>query len=538
MIFHNGHILTIDEDFSTGSAVAVSNGRVIEVGDQGILETYRDSLTSVIDLKGRTIIPGLIEPHTHPVASAMLYNWIDISGFEHKTAEQAIRSLKRAVRNTPKGKWIMAFGWDGILLDGSFELTKEYLDTQISNRHPIWIMMQSMHTHYFNSMAFDMAGIDEKIEDPPGGGQYVRDDKGRLTGMITESAPLTPILKVIPSYRKEEVKRSIRDVYTRYNSYGITTIGVTGLIEFFPGHKAIDICQELGKEDLNQLRVFVYEIGTPTSIDSIRKQEAFAFKKNGYKFWIDGSPYTGSMLMREPYDTSALNQDVLRIPPGSYGHQMLPVESYEQLFRATHDLGWQISAHSQGDSSTSVALEVYRKVLKERPRVDHRHRMEHLALATDDQMRSMAELGISPSFHINHLFYYGDALSESIVGNERAKRLMPVGSASRYKHRFTLHNDSPMYPPNQLLAARTAVTRMTSSGQVLGVDQSISVEDALRAITINAAWQLFAEDEIGSLEPGKKADLVILDQNPMQVHKEDLHKIHVLGTFIDGMKVY
>jgi hypothetical protein len=152
----------------------------------------------------------------------------------------------------------------------------------------------------------------------------------------------------------------------------------------------------------------------------------------------------------------------------------------------------------------------------------------------DEDLERAATLGLTTSFHVNHVYYYGRALRDGIVGAKRAERLMPVGDALRHGHRITFHTDSPMYPANPLLTARTAVTRMTREGDIIGSNQAIPIEDALKAITINAAWQLFMETEVGSIAVGKQADFVLLEKDPHAVAALELHTIKIRGTWVKG----
>lgn len=537
LIVHNANIITVDQDFSVANTMAIKEGKILYVGDNKKINKWNGPYTRVLDLKGKTIMPGFVEPHSHPIASAALYNWVDVSGMKHKTAKKALKELKKAVRETPKGEWILAFGWDMMLLKDAFPLTKDYIDRNITNEHPVWIMMQSMHTHYLNTMALKKGGITKKTPNPVAGGHYEKDENGNLTGMATESATVAPLIATMPKMSMMQAKTQITNMYQRYNVAGITTVGATGIVDILPGFRAMELCQEIAADGQASLRLFYYDIGLPTLWDSLQFTDDWMLRRIGQKYWIDGSPYTGSMLMREPYLKSDLNQNKLNIPEGEYGHAMFPTPFYPKLFKQANELGWQISIHSQGDSSTAIALDVMSSILDIDSLADQRHRMEHLALVTDDQLDKMKLLGMTPSFHINHIYYYGDSLKKSILGPERAERMMPLASAVEKGHKISLHSDSPMYPPNPLLTVKTAVTRRTSSGQVIGKEQAISVEDALKAITINAAWQMHAEDKIGSLEVGKQADFVILDQNPLSILPSQIGKIKVMATYLNGKKV-
>jgi len=243
------------------------------------------------------------------------------------------------------------------------------------------------------------------------------------------------------------------------------------------------------------------------------------------------------MLLKEPYITSELNQDKLSIKKNTLGHSILSDEDFRKFTLRDAKANLQISIHAQGDSAVDNTLVIYKNILQHNQNSDHRHRMEHLALIKESHIKEMAQLGITPSFHINHIHYYGDFLAR-IVGAERANQFMPIGLAEKYNMKFSLHNDSPMYPPKPFLAAQSAVTRKTLNGRPLGPSYAISIEEALRAITIYPAWQMFAEKEIGSLEVGKRADFIILDQNPLECNPEKIIDISILEVRVNGVQTF
>lgn len=190
--------------------------------------------------------------------------------------------------------------------------------------------------------------------------------------------------------------------------------------------------------------------------------------------------------------------------------------------------------HAQGDRGTREVLDLYEKVLGGGNRRDHRWRLEHCMLATQADLRRALALGVTRSFRVNHVRFYGPELRDAILGPERAARLMPVGEAAALGHRVSLHADSPMYPPGPLSLVRTAVTRLTRHGDPLARDPALTLEQALRAVTLDAAWQLFADDELGSIEPGKRADFTLLERDPFELAPADLDRIPVLATWLDG----
>ena len=530
LVFKNGNVITVDEEFRIATTIVVRGNTIVYVGDDFEV-SYEGA--NIIDLKGKTLMPGLIEPHTHPAASAGLYQWVDVSGITHKTAEDALDELRAAAAKTPDGKWILGFGWDAMLLEGAFPPYREVLD-EISQKHPIWVMMQSMHSHYFNSYALEVAGIEDDVKNPPGGGYYEKDENGKLTGLITENAALAPIVGVMDGLPDGVEQAMLSSVYQKYNGHGITSIGVLGLIDAMMP-KAESTMQKMSLNDPS-LRVFMYRVG---GLD-YSARPSFAdnpyYRYQGTKYWSDGSPYTGSMLLSEPYAESELSIDKLSIDKGSFGHVMMPLGVFDNLVTKDAAAGNQIAIHAQGDSACVNTLNVLESALSKHPKNDHRYRMEHLALLKKDHIDRMVELGIYPSFHVNHVYYYGDFLAR-IVGEDRANSFMPIKDAVDAGLKVSLHNDSPMYPPDPLLAVQTAVTRKTLNGRPLGIAQAIDIKDALRAVTINAAWQLFAEERIGSLEVGKQADLILLASDPLTVDPDQISEIEVEQVFIAGRKV-
>ena len=537
LIIHNANILAVDSKFSTAKTMAIADGKLIYIGNSNNIAAWQDSSTRVIDIKGHTVLPGFIEPHTHPITSATLYEWIDVSGATHGTAKKAIRHLKKALKEIPAGQWVLAFGWDFMQLEGAIPLTKDYLDEHVSDKHPVWVMMQSMHTSYFNSLGLQKGGITKNTPNPLGGGYYEKNDLGELTGVTTETATVMPMVATLPKMTNSQAKILLDRMYRRYNSSGITTIGATGMIDLMSGVDAYSICKELSEADPLPIRLYYYNIGTGTPATHNDNKSNNQLELLGQKYWVDGSPYTGSMLLREPYLSSVLNRN-LGIKEGSQGHAMFEAPYYQKFFKSSIDSNFQLSVHVQGDSAVQLALNSLSALKSEGVPIDQRrHRFEHLALVTEAQLSSMKSMNITPSFHINHIYYYGDSLASSIIGSTRAERLMPLKSALQRGHKLTLHNDSPMYRPNPLLSMRTAITRLTKQGLRLGPEEGINIEEAIRAVTINAAWQLHAEDVIGSLELGKRADFVILDKNPTQIPATDLDQIRILATFIDGQKV-
>ncbi len=259
----------------------------------------------------------------------------------------------------------------------------------------------------------------------------------------------------------------------------------------------------------------------------------------GAKFWYDGSPYSGSMVVEQPYLDSQLAEQ-LGIAHGSHGEPVITEEALRTQFQELNDRGWQIATHVQGDLAAQEYLNILQRVYESLPEsqqkefVTRRHRLEHGLLLSKEMLPAFAKLGISPSFHINHIYYYGDALNTELLGRERSQEMLPVKSAFELDMHPTLHSDSPMFPAEPFSLMQTAITRRSREGTAIGEAEALSPIQALRSMTINAAWQLGMEGEIGSLEAGKRADLVIVDRNPLNTPVNEWRDIQVVQTILDG----
>ena len=522
-------IITMDLSDSTVTSVAIKDGVILAVGTD--LQSMQGPDTATHSFLDCTVFPGFIEPHTHPDLCAQMYSWVDISGFSHQTSVEVMNALRKSISKVPKGEWIFAFGYDPVIFPDLTGLTRDQLD-QIAPENPVAVMTQSMHTLFVNSLAFSEAGIDESSEPARFGGEYVRDQTGRLTGKIEESPAMRPFLRFFDDSVKTR-SNNLSKQYDRYRSVGITTIGSAGL--FFRDEETVALYQNETKADRLRIRNAVYLRHMDIDDHNLPKFSSNnMFGMSGVKLWYDGSPYTGTMLLDQPYLNSELTTEGLGIATNSTGRANWELDDFYQLVNGLHDRGVQILVHAQGDRATREVLDTFERVLKNSPNKVHRHRIEHSALMEKDEISRAADLGISISFHMNHVKYYGQRLRDEIIGYERSQYLMPARTAQEAGIRISLHADSPMFPPNPLDLVQTAVTRMAMTGEVINEPEKLDLKDALRAVTIDAAWQLGIDDQIGSLEIGKLADFTILGQDPFHVNPNQLNAIPIIDTWLSG----
>lgn len=527
LIFHGGPILTVDAGDRIAEAVAVRDGVITAVGSASEVLAARTTRTEVRDLDGRALLPGFVAAHEHPTLAALLSGVVDLSGFSHQTNTEVWDALREAVAATPPGEWIFATGIDPILVPDLQMPTRRTLDA-IAPHHPVLIVSQTMHSFWANSLAFAEAGITRDTPDPGYGSFYERDADGELTGFIAENAAAAPLLAPL---------RSPWRIAHRYGQEldKLLDAGFTSVASL--GYNVPPLLARWAASFRLRPRIRQFFYLTENELDELPDRPDLSdpfFRIQGIKLWNDGSPYTGSMYLEEPYLDSPLARS-LGIVAHSRGMPMLTPEHLTAMLRRSAAGGWQVAIHSQGDASSLAVAHAFAAVPD--PRTAVPRRLEHGVLLPLAVLPEFARLGVSPSFHINHIYYYGDALADAILGPERAACLLPVRSAFELGMRPTLHADSPMFPAAPFSLMKTAILRRSRSGRVYGADQAIDARQALRAMTANGAYQLGVEPTLGSIEVGKWADLQVVSANPYVVPAERFEQIRVLEVYVHGRRV-
>ncbi|AIQ60105.1 amidohydrolase [Paenibacillus borealis] len=525
-IYINGIVLTFDPTGTTAEAVALQGERIAAVGSTAQLLELAGPETAVTDLQGKTVLPGFYEAHGHfplsgilEVQSAPLWSpprgsITSISGL--------LAVLKEKAADIPAGGWVTGFGYDPSKLAEKRHPSRYELD-QAFPEHPVWLSHNSAHMGVANSKALAIAGI-TKDSPAPVIGIIQREPDGEPTGLIQENGAL--IEAYIPPLSAAQHAEGIRLANAEYVSQGITSAIIAVGVDPEPLVNA----HSRGLLDLRLINIPLYHP------EQAPLQEVYDYgpvKSQGAKLFQDGSiqGYTG--WLSNPYHQPFSEDD-----PLYRGFPMLEREELAQAVFAVHSTGRQVVIHANGDAAIDDVLYAIGEAQRQLPRPDARHRIEHAQSVREDQLDRIKELGITPSFFNDHVYYFGDDHRDIYLGEDRARRISPLQSAVVRGIRFSLHNDTPITPPSPLHLVSVAVNRLTASGRELGPEYRITPYHALRAVTIDAAWQAFEEDDKGSIEPGKLADLVILADNPLTADPLGLHKIPVLQTIIGGRKVY
>ncbi len=522
-VYVGGAIVTMDPSGRTVEAVAVRGGLVEAVGRQVEIRKLAGPSTKVVDLNGRTMLPGFFAAHDHfPGAGHVALHQIDLNsppmGPMIRIAD-IVAALKKRAATTPPGQWVVGRGYDDTLLAERRHPTRQDLDGA-STEHPIAIIHTSGHLNVANSRALALAKVDRQTPDPPGG--VIRKDAktGEPTGVIEESSI---VRRLIPGFTKGEVREAIRWSDAAYLARGVTTTVIAGA-----SRETLAAIKDAQLAGAMHLRVDAMVSGNaaPPPLGSL-PQVPDRLRVAAVKFWQDGSlqGYTGHLS--HPYQGRA-----------DSGYSIRSGQALTELVVAWHRAGYQVAVHGNGDAAIDEVLHAFRVAQGESPRRDTRHRVEHAQTTREDQLDEMKRLGVSPSFFVGHVFYWGDRHRDIFLGPARAARISPLASARKRGLRFSIHDDTPVTPVNPLRLVWDAVNRTTRDGKVLGPDQRISPLQALRAVTSDAAWQAFEETHKGSIEPGKLADFVVLERNPLTVPPRAIRDIAIIETIIGGVSAY
>jgi hypothetical protein len=535
-IFFGGPIVTVNAKNEEVQALAVQNGKIVAVGKKdAVLKEWRANTTQLVDLKGQTLMPGFVEPHIHIVMTAMTeVLWLNLSNFtpQYDTLDTLSQKLKERLKTLPKGQWLGAFGVDPSRTQPFMaELTADVLD-KVSTEVPIAVMNQSGHILYVNHKALEVAGINDKTPNPGDGGIYMRDAQGRLTGVVVEPSAILSILKHAPAPTAAELAVAMQKTAKMIASKGVTTSAEITLGLMLGLDNEIKLFNTLVHQNDFPLRVRAYLYGPllANGTNGLKPNDGDdKLRYVGVKFVSDGSTQGITAALNEPYI----------YPKGTQFRGNLDYAD-DQIYKMTKpvfDQGWQIATHANGDRTIEQTLNTYAKLLANSPDPKARRlRIEHFTINTPEQVKKAAKLGVIPGFTIGHVDYWGEAFHDHIVGPERANRIDPSASFKKEGARFAYHSDSPVSNVGPLNYISEGAGRLWQKAprKVLGPDERVSVDDAIRAVTINAAYEMFSDDKLGSLEVGKQADLVVLSENPRKTPIEKIRNIGVKQTWIDG----
>jgi predicted amidohydrolase YtcJ len=532
-VFINGQVLSMDDSNRVFEAVSVRGELIDQLGTSDEIAALVADGTVVTDLRGGTLLPGFVDAHGHFPGSGLIIVSVDLTS-PPVGAITTLGELQAALQARLDGhnddNWLTGFGYDDTLLAEQRHPTRDDLDA-VSATVPIYLTHVSGHMGVANSRALALLGIDADSEAPEGGVIVRRPDSREPEGRLEETAHMPAYERSLTNITPLESVRMVRHASREYASRGVTTAQSGGVDRgMAEGMATLSRFNQVGPRLV--MFPFFDKLGAEWLAGDFDPAEIRSGKVivGPVKIVADGSiqGYTG--YLSEPYHVPFEGDADYR------GYPAVPREKLFEIVSQFHGAGMQLAIHGNGDASIDDILDAFAAAQQEKPAADPRLIIIHAQMARDDQLQRMQALGATPSFFSAHTYYWGDRHRDIFMGPERAARMSPTRSAADIGLRYSVHLDTPVVPMQPLQLLWSTVNRLSTSGQVIGASQRVSPMEALRAMTIEAAWQIFQDERIGSLEPGKFADLVVLDGDPLTT--EDVRELDVLETLVGGVTIY
>ena len=524
----NKVILMTGNEQAEALSIAIKNQEIIWIGTHEKAERIQGKH---IDYGDQAILPGFIDAHGHASYLAFATQVANLASPPVGTVnniKELQSELKKFIKdsNLKPGEWVMGLGYDDSLLAEKRHPTKDDLD-EVSTEHPIYLIHVSAHLGAANSLGLKLANINSKTQDPPGGKirRYV--NSLEPNGVFEETAAY-PLQQLAMSSYKDPIG-SVKKAMQIYARNGITTVQ-----DGASSPETIALIQAADARGMINLDVISFPVGQnglDQNLDSINFGEYEGrLKIGGIKLILDGSPQGKTAYLTKPYYK----------PPHSEldsytGYPLIPQLEVSKWVKRYADLNIPIMAHANGDAAADMLIKA---VESARIGTDHRTVMIHAQTVREDQLDNIKSLGIVPSFFSTHTFYWGDWHRDSVFGLDRASRISPTKSALDRNIPYTVHNDAPVVPPDMIRLLWSTTNRLTRSGKTLGLEQRISTYEALKAMTVNGAYQHFEEKTKGTIEVGKLADLVVLSEDPLHIPAEDILKLKVVATYSHGKQIF
>ena len=507
LVLINANIITMDLSHPTAEAVAIHQDQIIDVGNSRDISKLAGSETILIDLHGRTVLPGFIDCHCHLIEFGLSLKSLDVRG------TQTIRELKKRLqaRGRELNGWITGRGWDQEKFAEARYPNRYDLDDAVKHK-PVFLRRICGHIAVANTAALRSAGINSRTPDPPGG-KIDHDTAGRTTGILRETA-MDLVEEKIPQPTLSEYKAASLVAFEKALAVGLTTVHC-----IISSKNELSALQELEKEDKLPIRIhvlipihklkFASQLGIRTGLGNDW------LRIGAMKIFTDGSLGARTAALSAPYSDDPLNRGILTYKQ----------EELEKLIEGAHTAGFQVAAHAIGDEATRVVLRCYRKL---RNREKMRHRIEHASVLSPNLIRCISKLNLIVS--VQPSFIRSDTWIESRLGSRRSRYANALRTLKQRNVMTVAGSDCPVEPLSPLIGICAAVDR---SGA-----QSLTVDDAISLYTRNAAYVTFEEHAKGSVEVGKFADLVVLGNDPREVPASNISRIRVLMTIVGGKISY
>jgi len=514
----DGNVLTMNSFQPSAEAIAIKKDRIVKVGTNEEISPWIGKATKIINLQGRTVVPGLIDSHIHVADFGKFLMWIDLK--DVNSIEEMQKRIRKRAQKIPEGRWIIGSGWDQARFVEKRYPNFRDLD-EASPDNPVILYHQCGRVCVVNSKALELADVTNETRAPSGGAIEKDAETGEPTGILRENAT-DLVWKTISELSEEEIMEAASLACKK-----IVEAGVTSIHWIFTSSTEIPIIQKLRAE--NKLPLRVYTI-IPTNIldqinglDSLLGSGDNIDRNLGVKVFVDGSLAARTAALREPYSDD----------PATKGQLLYSQGELDALVVKAHKAKFRLVMHAMGDQAIDMTLTAIEKALMEEPRKSHRYRIEHASVLNEEFIQRIKKLGmmvsVQPKCVISE-FSVWSAVDR--LGSERARWLYPLKTLIKEGIRVIGGSDCPMEPLSPLQGIQAAVERQFFP------EERITVDDALRMYTVNAAYASFEEKIKGSIEKGKLADLTVLSGDPRTTPPSKIGDIKVRMTIVGGKVVY
>ena len=537
-IYFGGKIITVNDLQPEAEAVAIKSGKIVAVGYRDEVMKLKGKKTTLVDLAGKTMLPGFIDPHGHVFNTgiqAISANLLPRPDGEVNDIGEVVATLKAWAKqnNSLTGKygWIVGFGYDDAQLKEQRHPTREDLD-KVSTEMPVVIVHQSGHLGVMNSKALELVGLSAGTKNPPGGVIRRKEGSQEPDGVLEENAFFGQLFGLMSKLGPDANKALFAAGVNLYKRFGYTTAqegkGSLGSVA------TMQSVAKSGKLDIDVVAYPDITVGAEAmKAPWLSRSYSHHFRIGGIKLTLDGSPQGKTAWLTQPYYKVPAGQK-----PDYRGYSAFTDEQADGFVDQAFKNGWQVLAHVNGDAAIDQFIKAVRAAEKKYGMADRRPVAIHAQTARLDQVEAFKELGIIPSFFPMHTFYWGDWHRDSVLGPDRATNISPIGWALQRNMIFTSHHDAPVAMPDAMRVISATVNRVTRSNQVLGPEHRTTPLVAVKAHTLWSAYQHFEEKSKGSIEVGKLADFVVLDRNPLEGDPLKIADFKAEETIKEGKTVY
>jgi predicted amidohydrolase YtcJ len=525
LFLYNGRIVTMDPNQPKATAIAIRGGKIAAVGSDNEAAEAAGSKAEAIDLKGRTATPGLNDAHAHPMSVGFALADLNLASPPNRSIADLVTLVQRETQRRPPGSWIVGRGYDQARLDDQRHPTRHNLD-EISPDHPVLLMRACHHIAVANSRALALANVSAATPDPDGG-TIDRDEHGEPTGVVRETA-MEMVRAMIGQPTVDQMTEALFLGGKAFLASGVTSTAEAGIHRPEEMH-AYQQLREQGKLPVRTyLMMIIDEMLDPLIQTGIRTGLGDTWIRIGpAKLFSDGSIGGRTARMRRPYEGEAEN----------VGLWMLPPDEIKQKVLKAHTAGFQVGIHAIGDAAIELILDAYEEAMWAAPRPDPRHRIEHCSIIDEGLLARIAKLGVVPIPGTSFLHTFRDAYIQNL-GMDRLRYTYGMASFALHRIIAAASSDAPVVPPSATVGLQTMMTRLDSKGNAVWPEEAISLDDALRAYTVNGAYASFEEKIKGTLAPGYLGDVTVFETDLRSVNPGEIGNVQVDLTIADGNVVY